>query len=304
MLVVLFRTAKYATTHFWRNLWISLVTVFILTLTLFIVSFVATLNLVADQAIESIQEKIDIDFYFKQSVKENDVLESKIFLESLPEVKQVRYISKAEALQSFTEEHADEPNIQEALAAMDDNPLPATLSVQAHELSQYETVVNQFESSDYAILVEQKNFSDHQLIIDRVSFLTKRAYQGGIIISAIFVIISLVMMYNTIRIAIYSHREELGIMKLVGATNWFVRSPFIIESLLYALFASALSLVLLSALVFSLAPYVNGFFTGYNFSLNLFFINNVWLIIIGQVLFSAVLAVGSTMLAMSRYLKV
>ncbi|EKD76408.1 MAG: cell division protein [uncultured bacterium] len=304
MLVSLYRTTKYATTHFWRNLWISLVTIFILTLTLFIVSFVATLNLVANQAIESIQEKIDIDFYFKQTVKENDVLEAKIFLESSPEVKQVRYISKAEALQSFTAEHSADQNIQDALAALDDNPLPATLSVQAYELNQYESIVDQFEASQYAVLVEQKNFSDHQLVIDRLSLLSKRAYQGGIIVSIIFVLVSIIMMYNTIRIAIYSHREELGIMKLVGATNWFIRAPFILESLLYALLASVVSLVLLAALVFSLAPYVNGFFTGYNFSLNLFFINNLWLIVIGQILFSSILAIGSSMLSIGKYLRV
>lgn len=304
MFVALYRTAKYASTHFWRNLWISLVTIFILTLTLFIVSFVATLNLVADQAIESIQEKIDIDFYFKQSVKESDVLAAKIFLESVLEVKQVRYISKAEALQRFTEEHTGDADIQAALAALDDNPLPATLSVQAYELNQYQTIVDQFEASDYAVLVEQKNFSDHQLIIDRLSFLTKRAYQSGIIVSIIFVLISVIMMYNTIRIAIYSHREELGIMKLVGATNWFIRAPFILESLIYALIASTASLALLAAIVFSLAPYVNGFFTGYNFSLNLFFINNLWLIVVGQLLFSTILAIGSSMLSIGRYLRV
>ena len=141
-------------------------------------------------------------------------------------------------------------------------------------------------------------------MIDRLSSLTKRIYQGGLIISFIFVFISVVMMYNTIRVAIYSHREELGIMKLVGATNWFIRAPFIIESVLYALVSSVLAMSILSVIAFSAAPYVNAFFTGYDFSLDLFFITNFWVIALGQFLISLILAVGSSMLSIGRYLKV
>lgn len=279
-------------------------TIFILTLTLFIVSLVATLNLVADQAMRAIQEKVDVDLYFKPNVKESDILEAKVYLQAIPQVKQVRYISKDEALQRFQAAHQADPDIQDALAELDTNPLPATLSIQAYSLDQYQKIIDQFESSDYNILVEHKNFSDHQAVIDRLSSILRRAYRGGLAVSAIFVLISIVMMYNTIRIAIYTHREELGIMKLVGATNWFIRAPFILESFLYALVGSALALGLLALVVFSFAPYVNAFFTGYNFSLNLFFTSNLWLIALGQFLFSLVLATGSSMLSIGKYLKV
>lgn len=304
MLVTIIRTSNYAFQHFWRNLWISAITIFILTLTLFIVSLVGSLNLLAGQAIQAVEDKVDIDLYFKQGTDEADILKAKIYVESLPEVNSVRYISKDEALQNFTATHSDDPDIQAALNELDSNPLPATLSVQANELNQYQTIITQFESSEFDLLVEDKNFSDHQAVIDRLSGLTKRIYQGGLLISFIFVFISVVMMYNTIRVAIYSHREELGIMKLVGATNWFIRAPFIIESVLYALLSSILAMSILSVIAFSSAPYVNAFFTGYDFSLDLFFVTNFWVIALGQFLISLILAVGSSMLSIGRYLKV
>ncbi len=304
MFVTIIRTSNFAFQHFWRNLWISAITIFILTLTLFIVSLVSSLNLLAGQAIKAVENKVDIDLYFKQGTDEADILKAKVYVEGLPEVSNVRYISRDEALESFTATHADDPDIQAALAELDTNPLPATLSVQANELNQYQAIITQFESSEYDTLVEDKNFSDHQAVIDRLSGLTKRIYQGGLIISFIFVFISVVMMYNTIRVAIYSHREELGIMKLVGATNWFIRAPFIIESVLYALVSSVFAMSILSVIAFSAAPYVNAFFTGYDFSLDLFFITNFWIIALGQFLISLILAVGSSMLSIGRYLKV
>lgn len=304
MFVTIIRTSNFAFQHFWRNLWISAITIFILTLTLFIVSLVGSLNLLAGQAIKAVEDKVDIDLYFKQGIGEADILKAKVYLEGLPEISNVRYISKDEALQNFTATHNDDPDIQAALNELDSNPLPATLSVQANELNQYQAIITQFESSEFDVLIEDKNFSDHQAVIDRLSGLTKRIYQGGLLISFIFVFISVVMMYNTIRVAIYSHREELGIMKLVGATNWFIRAPFIIESVLYALVSSVLAMSILSVIAFSAAPYVNTFFTGYDFSLDLFFVTNFWVIALGQFLISLILAVGSSMLSIGRYLKV
>src|SRR3990167_218931 len=147
MILIFLRTTKFAFQHFWRNLWISAITVFILTLTLFIVSLVGSLNLLAGQAIKAVEEKVDIDLYFKDGTDESDILKAKLTLETFPEVKAVRYISKTEALQSFTDSHLDDPDIQAALAELDDNPLPASLSVQANALNQYQAVMTQFEAS-------------------------------------------------------------------------------------------------------------------------------------------------------------
>jgi len=304
MFITVYRTTKFAALHFWRNFWISAITIFILTLTLFIVSLVGTLNLLADQAIRSVENKINIDFYFTANAKEDDILAAKVYLESLPSVKTVRYTSKKEALEKFKQSHVDDPSITAALAELDTNPLPATLSVQAQALHQYQGIIDQFSTTNYDQLVEKKNFSDHQAVIDRLSYIVNRVYVAGIVVSGIFVLISIVMMFNTIRMAIYSHREELGIMKLVGATNWFIRAPFLLEGVLYAFFASILAFALLAIIIFSVAPYVNNFFTGYDFSLDAYFIANIWLVLLIQFGLSLMLSIGSSMLSIGKHLKV
>lgn len=304
MIVSLYRTTKFATQSFWRNFALSVITIFILMLTLFTVSLVATMNLLADRTIAAVEEKIDIDIYFQNGIAEEDIISAQIFLENIPEVKSVRYVSKDVAMEKFTEIHLDDANIQSALAELDDNPLPASLVVQAYNLEDYSRIVQQFENSEFNVYAQDKDFSDHQTVIERLSTITQRVYQVGIAVSAIFVVISMIMMFNTIRLGIYSHRGEVAIMKLVGATNWFVRGPFVLEGIMYAIISSALAMGLLWILVLVSAPYVNNFFLGYNFNLDLFFYGNFFYIFIIQFLFSMVLAVGSSMISISRYLKV
>lgn len=264
----------------------------------------ATLNIVADQAVQAVEEKINIDIYFKPEVDEQDVITAQVWLQSIPEVKSVRYVSRDEALEKFKASHANNPNIAAALAELTDNPLPASLVIQAYALQDYAVITQQFEASQYDTLVQDKNFSDHQLVIERLSSIIRRLYQGALVVSLIFIIISVIMMFNTVRVAIYAHREELGIMKLVGATNWFVRAPFILEGLVYALVSSSIAMVLLWITMAAATPYVNNFFTGYNFSLSLFFQEHFWYIFAFQVVVSIVLAVGSSMLSIGRYLRV
>lgn len=304
MFISFFRSSKFAVQNFWRNLWLSIITILILTLTLFTISLVATVNLLASQAIQAVEEKVDININFKSEASEDDVLGAKLFFEQLQGVRTVRYISPDNALEQFKRTHADDADIQSALETLTNNPLPASLVIQANSLDSYALIMKKFEQSKFEQLVENKNFSDHQVIIDRLSTIIQRMYQAGLAISLVFVVISVIMMFNTIRIAIYTYREEITIMKLVGATNWFIRAPFILESILYAVCASALALGLLWVIISAASPYINAFFLGYNFNLNTFFYANLWFIFAAQLFASLILAVGSSMISIGRYLKV
>ncbi|MFA5995717.1 MAG: permease-like cell division protein FtsX [Patescibacteria group bacterium] len=304
MMISIYRSSKFAIQNFWRNLWLSVITIFILMLTLYTISLVATVNLLAKQAITAVQEKVDVNINFKAEATEDDVMNAKLFIEQIAGVKTVRYISPDEALKQFKLTHENDKEIQEALDELAVNPLPASLVVQADALDDYEKIINKFEQSKFEELVENKSFADHQTIIDRLSAIIQRLYQAGVVISLVFIIVSIIMMFNTIRIAIYTYREEMTIMKLVGATNWFIRAPLILEGVLYGVAASVLALGLLWVTVMAASPYVNTFFMGYNFNLNTFFYTNIWLIFVAQLLCSLLLAVGSSMISIGRYLKV
>lgn len=304
MMISLVRSSKFAVQNFWRNLWLSIITILILMLTLFTISLVATVNLLANQAIQAVEEKVDININFKSETSEDDILAAKLYIEQLNGVKTVRYISSEAALEQFKNNHISDADIQSALEALTSNPLPASLVIQGDSLDSYQVIMKKFEASKFEQLVENKNFADHQIIIDRLSAIIQRVYQAGLAISLVFIVISIIMMFNTMRIAIYTYREEIMIMKLVGATNWFIRAPFILESVLYALCSSVLALGLLWLTISAASPYINAFFVGYNFNLTTFFYANMWFIFAAQLFASLLLAVGSSMISIGRYLRV
>lgn len=303
MLVGFYRTSKLAVKNFWRNLWLSLITVFILILTLFFISLIFSLNLAADQAIKAVKEKVDVDIFFNSDISENEILRAQVYLKELPQVKEVTYVSQDAALENFKATHLNDETIQQSLEDLKDNPLPASLIIKANNLEDYDTILSQFQNSEFSKYAQKMNFTDHKLIIDKLSFITQRVYTGGIIVSIIFIFFSVIMVFNTIRITIYSHREELIIMKLVGATNWFIRAPFLLEGIFYALIASICSMLLLYPLIVIVAPYINHLFTGYDFDAVYYFQQYLWQIFIAQLLFSLILSAGSSMVAIGRHLK-
>lgn len=304
MFLVLYRATKFALQNFSRNLWLSIVTIFILTLTLFTISLVAGINLMAQQTINAIEEKVDMDIFFVPKTEEANILSAQKFLSNLPEVQEVKYISQDMALEQFKATHASDMDIQSSLEELDENPLPASLIIKAKNLDNYSGIISKFEASEFNTYTQSKDYSDNQEVINRIQIIINRVYEVGLVLSLIFVLISIIVVFNTVRLTIYSHREELGIMKLVGATNAFIRAPFLIEGLLYALVSSFLTLVIIYPLMLVASPYVDNFFMGYDFSLMTFAYQHWWQIFALQFLISLVLSVSSTSLAVSRHLKV
>ena len=304
MFLTLFRTIKFALQGFWRNIWLSIVTIVILILTLFSISVVGTVNIIGREAIDSIKEKIDVSAYFKNDVAEDQIFEINYRLESLSQVKSVDYVSKEKALENFKEKHKDDPEIVSSLEELEDNPLGATLVIKANNIEDYEEILNVLEDPDYAEFIQDINYQDNELLIDQLTGITNQIQRIAIIFSGIFIIIAVLIIFNTIRITIYTHREEIGIMKLVGATNWFIRAPFLIESVIYGVLACVIILVILYPLIDVISPQVSKFFAGYEFDLIQYFKDNFWYIAGLQLAFAVVLSVISSSIAVGKYLKV
>jgi cell division transport system permease protein len=258
----------------------------------------------ADKAITSVQEKVDVSVYFKPDVQEKDVLNVQNRLESMGQVKDVIYTSASQALENFKIKHAKDTVILDSINQLDTNPLGATLVVKAQSITDYTVIMSVLDSQEYASLIQDKNYDDNQKVIEHLDSLSNRVQRIGYIVSGVFVIIAILIIFNTIRINIYTHREEIGIMKLVGASNWFVRAPFLVESLLYGLLAVVLSLAILYPLLSVVGPQVNNFFEGYNLDFSQYFSAQFWQIVGWQVLFATALSVISSLIAIGRYLRV
>ena len=298
------RTFKLGFQNFFRNFWLSLVTVLVLLLTLFSITLLATLNIVGNEAIKLVKEKVDMELYFEVGIEEEQVLAAKNYIERNDKVKEVIYVSAEQALENFKEAYKDNAAITQSLEELEENPLPASLVIKAADLEYYQDIISYIDTSEYANLIEAKDYQDNQLVINRINSATDRIYQIGFAVSGVFAVISLLVVFNTFRIAIYAHREELSIMKLVGATNSFVRAPFLFESFIYAIVTTVVTMAIFYPAMIGLSPYINEFFTGYDFDLIVVFQQYFWSILGLQFLCALIISALSSIIAIGRYLRV
>jgi cell division transport system permease protein len=303
-LVSLYRAVKFAVQDFWRNIWLSLITVFIVALTLLMVNLLIIINVLANHSIKLVEEKVDISIYFTPKAAENQVLEVRSKLLEMPAVKEVTYISSAEAYENFKAKNQNNLDVSETLKELEANPLGATLVIVAKDPQYYSVIMKSLEDESYNNLIESKDFEDHEAIIKKINDLTSRVYRVGVGLSLFLALIVILIVFNTVRMAIYTHREEIGIMKLVGANNWFVRSPFLLSGILCSLVACILTVIVMYPLLGVIQSYVGGFFGSDSFNLVDYF-NGHFLPIFGlEFLAMVLLNVLSTSWATRRYLKV
>ncbi|MDD5567580.1 MAG: permease-like cell division protein FtsX [Patescibacteria group bacterium] len=303
-MISFFRALKFAFQSFYRNIWLSAATILIMVLTLLSISLVGTINIIGDQAIKSVKEKVDLSVYFYPEESETEIKAIESRLETLSSVKDVRYIPKDQALEEFKAKHVNDPVIQETLEILKDNPLGGTLIIQSKNLEQYNDILNVLNDPNYTEQIYEKDIEDYQTIINRLNNITDRIYEIALVLSLVFVVVAILVIFNTIRITIYTHREEIGIMRLVGATNWFIRGPFILESVLYAVISTGLSLGILYPLLKIISPQVTNFFEGYNLDLVTYFSDRFLEIFALQIIIALLLAVISSMIAIGRHLRV
>src|SRR3989338_547564 len=294
----------FAWQSFWRNIWLSIVTITIITLAVLSINFLIVLNIITDTATNLVKEKIDFSIYFRQDATENQVLEVQTYLSSLAQVKEIKYTSQQEALQKFREKHQQDSPIIESLEELDQNPLGATLVVTAKEIEDYPEIIEVLNNSKYNDLILDKNFDDHKVYINKIRKISENINRIGLLASGIFIFIAFFILINTVRVAIYTHRREIGIMKLVGATNWFIRSPFLLESVLYSIIACALAIGIIYPLLNFIQPYLNNFFLTDDFNILEYFNKNFWQIFGLEVLIIILLNIFSSSIAIRRYLRV
>lgn len=297
------RTIRFSLQSFWRNLWLSVVTVFILSLTMISLSLVGGVNVMTNQALQVLRDKVNIDVFLTPGLDEQTILGYQTEIEGYPEVQEVVYVSQDDALQNFLAEHASDSTIKASIESLGDNPFPASLVIKAKNLNDYDSIITKIEASEVNQHVQSKDFSDNRDIIGTLNTVILKVSQIGIIISGIFILISVIMIFNTIRIAIYSHRDELNIMKLVGATNWFIRGPFLIESLLYALVSATIASVVVIGVAVAAVPYLGNFFILDSTTVLHDLVQWIPGIILLEVSVACVLSLLSTGVALRRYLK-
>ncbi len=301
--VTSWRIVSYAWKNFARNAWIALTTIFVLVLSLLSVNVLVGVNALLERAVSTLEDRVDISVYFKSGTPEAVLQQTQFFMAGLPQVKATTLLTPDEALSDFKKRHENDPKILDALNELDQNPLGASLVIKAKRTDDYPFLLEALKNPQFDFSIESKTYDDHAEAIKRVRDLGASARVFGAILIAIFGLFSVLIVFNTVRVAIYTQREEIGIMRLVGASGSFVRLPFVLEGIFIALLASLIAAVIIAGAVTFIEPRLMSFFDGADPGLRAYFIGNLSSILTAELGSLFALVAVSSWAAVGKYLK-
>ena len=292
--------------NFVRGDAVSAATVLIMTVTLTIIGSLIFLSALLSFTLDTIKEKVDVSVYFVTTASEQNILAVKNQIEKLPQVASVTYTSAADALTAFRARHASDQLTLQALDELGGNPLDASLAVLAKDPSEYESIVNFLEASPAlsaggTSIVDRINYAQNKDVINRLALAIRATREIGFAIVILFALASILIAFATIRLAIYTAKEEIAVMRLVGASNIYIQGPFIVTGIINGVIASTLVLLLLWPATWYAGIKTAGWFGGFNIaSYYGSHFTFIFLILMGS---GIVLGAVASVLAIRRYLK-
>jgi cell division transport system permease protein len=306
MLTGIRRVTKSGFVGFWRNAYVSIASVFVIMVALFVIGSTMFIDQLLTTSLKSLQEKVDINVYFVPTATEEDIESIKTAVEALPDVESVTYTSREDALAKYREQNQNDEIAMQALAELDENPLGANIAIQAKDTSQYESIARFLQekrelASPQNPVIDEVNYSRNKEAIDTLTGIIGAVERVSLITMLVLIVAATLITFNTIRLAIYTAREEISIMRLVGASNMFIRGPFMLQGIMYGLVAGIICLLIFYPTMVWLGPLSESFF---DFNLYTYFTSNfshIFLVLVGS---GIVLGLVSSALAVARYLRV
>lgn len=302
-MVSLLRVIRFAFQDMGRNIGMSFMTVFILVLMLLSVNTLWSVEVLTKAAVAEVKDQINVSIYFSPNATEKQVNDIKSYLGGFPEVTKVDLRLREDVLNQFKDRHRLSQEVLSALDELGGNPFGPTVVVKTREPGDYKKIINALNVPEFETLIEAKSFDEHADAIDKIQNITNRVEKMGMGLSMLFAIISFLVIFNTVRVAIQAQRIEIGIKRLVGASNWFIRGPYLVESLVFTILSVAVSAVALFFALRWLDPYLIVVFPN-GFSLTNYYNSHILYVFGVQILAVLILTVASSSLAMRRQLKI
>jgi cell division transport system permease protein len=292
--------------NFFRNGFVTLSSILIMTITLFIICSLILLGGFFNYSLNQIKEKVDINVYFVTNADESNILTVQKSLEDLPEVDSITYISREQALNDFKEKHKGDELTLQALDELGDNPLGASLNIKAKDPSQYAGIAeflkgNTLLSKNGTSIIDKVNYAQNKVVIDKFTNIIGSANTLGITLAVIFVLISIIITLNTIRLTIFMAKDEIAVMRLVGASSKFIKGPFIVSGVLCGIISAIIIILSFAAVTFWINHSYAFYFSGFNI-FDYYISNFVWIFF---AIFGLAIALGAiaSYLAAHRYLR-
>ncbi|PJC56071.1 hypothetical protein CO026_02290 [Candidatus Kaiserbacteria bacterium CG_4_9_14_0_2_um_filter_41_32] len=291
---------------FWRSAYVSLASIFVITIALFVIGSTMMIDQLLVVSLQQLQAKVDINVYFVTTAGQDDIDALKTSLEALPDVAQVTYTSREQALAEYRAKYQSDTVAMQALDELKENPLGATVAIQAKAVSQYENIASfldeqKAQEEPQNPIISRINYADKRDSISKLQAIIDAVERASFITQIVLIIAAILITFNTIRLAIYTAREEISIMRLVGASNMFIRGPFMLQGVMYGVIAGVLALLMLYPILVWMGPKTEIFF-----GLNIFdyFVSDFSNIFITLVGIGVALGLVSSVLAVARYLRV
>jgi cell division transport system permease protein len=297
------RVFRFGFQNFFRNFWLSAATVSVLILTVVSINILLVVNVLGKIAVSTVESKIDVSAHFHPGIEESRVQNVKVALLSMQEVRDVQYISAEDAFSQFQELNGADDDLMASLSEVEGNPFGATLVIQARDIADYPSIMQALSQPTFANLIEEKDFDDREVMIGRLHSIASRLKLFALAITALFGGIALLITMNAVRVSIYTHKEEISIMRLVGASNWFIRGPFYVEAIIWTLISVGVAVALMYPSIAFVQPFLQKFF-GANVDLMSFYTVHFFEVVALQLLGVGLMTLVTTKMATARYLRV
>lgn len=311
MLIKLIRTFKAGAQNFFRNGWLSVATVSVIVIALFIINIQAGIVVANQLLLQDVRDRVNISVYFNTDVEEEQIRKNAEDIKGFQNVSSVEFISKEQALSEFKERNKGNETIQKSIEELGMNPLGAVLNVKSDNPDNYEGIAAAIEASEFSDQISKVNYHKYKDVINGLNNEVKSNQRIAIFLGATLSLIAVLITFNSIRVNMYAHRQEIEIMKLVGASNNYVRMPFVWEGVFYGLAGALLAVPLAylylnyisagdaanSILPFSSTKFIQTFLEEY-------FFKNIAVVVAGQFILGMILGVVSSLIAIRKYLRV
>jgi cell division transport system permease protein len=292
--------------NFVRNAWLAMAAMAIMVITLTIILFSVIANATFNNTVEQIEDKINISVYLKDSVTEKQRDDFISGLKHLENVEAVNYLSKEDALRAYMEQNKGNEQLLSAINETD-NPLPATIQIKPFDLGKIQEIRDFVSKSENKALQSDpmSDSGDRREAIDNITKATHILGRVGIVAVALFAVISVLIIFNTIRMTIFNRRDELQIMRLLGASTSYIRGPFIVETIIYGVISAIVSILIINAIFVTASASLQATSFGLldiSYSQE-FFSDHYWLLLAVQLTLGILIGAVSSLIATRRYLK-
>ncbi len=301
MITTLKRIIKTAVVSLWRNRWLSLASTLVMVITLIIISVFVSLTIVANKVTDGLEKKIDMAAYLEDTVSEDQVFELQKLITRREDVVSVNYVSKEEALERWKARNVDDENLRDIISE-EDNPLPRSLEIKTEDPEDLEEIADLLDDQAYSSLIKELSYKKNKDVVERLSRIAGFISIFGWSLSGVFILISILVIYNTVRLTIFARSEEIDIMRLVGASSGYVRGPFLLEGVAYGIVGTIIASIILYFSFQIAMPWAKGYLGGFDIGEGYLGIS-FWMVVLMQLLVGILLGVVCSSFAIKKHLK-